>query len=354
MRTLILGATGNFGARIHRALAQDPAFEIIAASRRGPARLDLASPDFAAGLRALKPQLVIHCAGPYQGQDYRVAQASIASGAHYLDLADGRDFVARFAAHNDAAARAANVFATSGASTLPALSSAVMDSFASRLRTIEEIRIVIAPGQRAPRGAATIAGVFSYAGRPVRRLRDGAWGTVSDWQDLRRVRIAAVGTRFSAVCDVPDLELFPARYRGVRTVEFRAALEFAIEHAALWLAALLRRAHLPLPIERWAAPLGRTASLLDRFGGERGGMLVSVTGVKVDGGRARIEWHLSTEALNGPEIPCMAAILLARKLARNEIAARGAYACMGFLQLAEFAPEFARWGMETRIEETAL
>ena len=42
----------------------------------------------------------------------------------------------------------------------------------------------------------------------------------------------------------------------------------------------------------------------------------------------------------------MAAILLARKLARGEAMARGAHVCMGLLTLADFEPEFARWGMQ--------
>ncbi len=47
----------------------------------------------------------------------------------------------------------------------------------------------------------------------------------------------------------------------------------------------------------------------------------------------------------------MAAILLARKLARGEIAERGAFACMGFLALKEFESEFARWKITTVIQE---
>jgi hypothetical protein len=48
----------------------------------------------------------------------------------------------------------------------------------------------------------------------------------------------------------------------------------------------------------------------------------------------------------------MAAVLMARKLASGEIAATGAHPCMGFLPLANFEPEFARWGMQTVVEET--
>jgi NAD(P)-dependent dehydrogenase (short-subunit alcohol dehydrogenase family) len=355
MRVVVLGGYGNFGARICRALADDAGIEVIAAGRtaRGNqcAQIDLASPDFPERLKALAPGLVIHCAGPFQGQDYRVAAAALSAGAHYIDLADGREFVARFAAHNDATAKSARRLAISGASTVPALSSAVVDSLGGSFRQIEEILISIAPGQRAPRGTATMAGVFSYAGKPFKWLKDGAPVDAWGWQELRRLHFTGVGTRWAAACDVPDLELFPARYPGVKTVQFRAALELGIQHFALWLLAVVRRGRIPLPIERWAGPLNRLASLLDVFGSEKGGMLVSLAGTRNDGSRARVEWHLTADANHGPEIPCMAAILLARKLAKGKIATRGAYPCMGFLTLSEFEPEFKRWGITSVIEE---
>jgi saccharopine dehydrogenase-like NADP-dependent oxidoreductase len=353
MRVVVLGANGNFGARICRALADDSGVEVIAASRTagGAARLDLQSPDFPGRLKALAPRIVVHCAGPFQGQDYRVASAALSAGAHYVDLADGREFVARFAAANDAAARAAGLLAVSGASTVPALSSAVVDSVGGRFRQVTDIQISIAPGQRAPRGTATMAGVFSYAGRPFKWLNDGANVDAWGWQELRRLRFAGLGTRWGAACDIPDLELFPLRYPGVRTIQFRAALEVGLQHAALWMVAALRRAGMPLPIERWAGPLNRMASILDALGSDKGGMLVSVHGTSTDGARARVEWHLTAAANHGPEIPCMAAILLTRKLVRGVISTRGAHPCMGFLELSEFQPEFARWGITTAVEE---
>lgn len=351
MRAVVIGASGNFGARICRALARDSGIEVIAAGRNSAtARIDIHAPGFERALDALRPGLVIHCAGPFQGQDYRVPRAALAAGAHYLDLADGRDFVARFSELN-AAAKAADRIALSGASTLPALSTAVIDRLKPRFAQMEAIRLAIAPGQRAARGAATLAGVFSYAGRPFRVWREGVWRGACGWQDLRRVRIAGVGTRWAAACDVPDLELLPAHYAGTRTVEFHAALELAVQHFALWFVAGLRRAGLPLPVERWAAPLDKVASWLDAFGSERGGMLVSVSGTDTQGARRRAEWHLVADGGHGPEIPCMAAILLARKIARNAIAERGAHPCMGFLSLDEFEPEFARWGIRSSVEE---
>jgi hypothetical protein len=95
--------------------------------------------------------------------------------------------------------------------------------------------------------------------------------------------------------------------------------------------------------------------LFDVGAGEKGGMRVSVVGDRSDdGGFMRCTWQLTAPAMDGPEIPCMAAILLARRLARGEIFQSGAFPCMGFLTLSEFAPEFARWKMTTRVEEVAV
>ena len=176
---------------------------------------------------------------------------------------------------------------------------------------------------------------------------------LQDLEEEYRLRFAQMGTRWAAACDVPDLELVPLRHPGVRTVEFRAALELSIQHFFLWLAAGLRRMGLPVPIERWAKPLARIASWMDAFGGDLAGMLVNVTGRRPDGSRARIEWHLTADAQHGPEIPCMAAILLARKLAQGGVAQPGAYSCMGFLALPEFETEFARWRITTVVRESA-
>jgi saccharopine dehydrogenase-like NADP-dependent oxidoreductase len=361
MRVVVIGGYGNFGARVCRGLTGSPGVEVVAAARHADhglsgvaehARLDFSAPGFPEALARLAPDLVIHCAGPFQSQDYRVALAAMAAGAHYLDLADGRRFVAGFADAVHSAALAAQRVAISGASSVPALSSAVIDSLKVRLPQIEEIQIAIAPGQRAARGEATMAAVFSYAGRPFKWMSKGAWRDAWGWQELRRLRFYGLGARWAAACDVPDLELFPRRYPGVQTVEFRAALEIGAQQFALWFAAMLRRLGLPLPIERWAKPLDRMASWMNALGGDRGGMLVSLVGRRADGSRCRVEWHLTVDADHGPEIPCMAALLLARKLAAGGISQRGAFPCTGFLALPEFEPEFTRWGITTVMKET--
>lgn len=363
MRIIVVGGAGNFGARIVRALRADPSIELSVAGRRMVSVpgaedvpgvvVDIGAADFAQQLRQSSPGLVIHCVGPFQGQGYRVASAALAAGAHYLDLADGRQFIAEFAARmNDQAVSAGRV-AISGASTLPALSSAVVEELRAGLSSLDSIEVIIAPGQRAPRGKATLEAVFSYLGRPFLVWRKGQWRRAWGWMELQQTRLD-VGGRLAAACDVPDLELFPVRYAGVQTVRFCAALEFGVQHLALWSLAALRRIGLPFPVARWAVSLNRLAGMFDAGAGEKGGMRVSVVGDRSDGGgRMQRTWQLTAPARDGPEIACMAAILLARRLARGEVFQSGAFPCMGFLTLAEFAPEFAGWNITTRVEEVA-
>lgn len=354
----MLGGTGHFGARIVRRLAGVAGLDVIATSRLArPSRvdggqhavLDWRAESFARDLDALHPTVVIHCAGPFQSQDYRVAQAALGCGAHYIDLADGREFVTRFARALDAPARRAGLLAVSGASTVPALSSAVVDALApTRLQRLDSISIVIAPGHRAPRGIATLEAVLGYTGTEFRWLVDGKWQPVRGWQGLQRMRLA-VGTRYAGACDVPDLELFPARYPTVRTMQFRAALEFSFENFMLRGVAGLRRAGLPLPIERWARGFERIAKFFDHFGSDRGAMLVELRGSGLEGLPARVRWELVAEGNHGPEVPTMAAVLLALKIARGEPIEPGARACVGMLSLREFESEFGRWNIRTTI-----
>jgi hypothetical protein len=240
----------------------------------------------------------------------------------------------------DATFRAAGLTAITGASTVPALSSAVVDAARERVGSIRGIDFCIAPAQRAPRGVATMAGVLSYCGSPLQVWRDGKWQVMHGWADPDPVDFARLHTRRGALCDIPDLELFPARYPGVRDVMFRAALEVGVTQSAFaTLAALRRRGWVTRP-ERLASFLHRAGMLVDWLGTPDGGMVV-----RVSGDDAEATWDITAPNHDGPEIPCMAAILLARKLAAGAQLPTGAMTCMGLLTLDEFAPEFAKWGM---------
>jgi short subunit dehydrogenase-like uncharacterized protein len=138
---LVLGGYGNFGRRIVAALDADRNYRIVIAGRdaaQGHAlareldsnievlSLDCRSPNLASEIEHLQATLVIHTAGPFQSQDYSVARSSIDAGAHYLDLADARAYVCGIQCL-DERARLKDSLVVSGASSLPALSCAVVD-----------------------------------------------------------------------------------------------------------------------------------------------------------------------------------------------------------------------------------
>jgi hypothetical protein len=368
MKVLVLGGYGNFGARIGRALAGHPQIELSIGGRdaakaasfaaslgqgvEGMA-IDHSRADFAQRLLDLGVGLVIHSAGPFQCQDYGVARSAAAAGAHYIDLADGRRFVCDFGPALDDTFRTAGCCAISGASTVPALSSAVVDELCRGWQRIDEIDFCIAPAQTAPRGVATLEAVLSYCGAPIQVWEHGRWQARSGWARPERVSFRRMAARRGALCDIPDLELFVARYQPTRRVMFRAALEVAVAQRGFDAVARLRERGLVNRPERLARTLHRAGRWLDRFGSSLGGMVVRVVGVGPHGQSLRRAWHIAADHDHGPEIPCMAAILLARRLAEGGPPPAGARPCMGLLTLDDFAPEFARWGMVTDIVDEA-
>ena len=145
-RILILGGYGNFGKRIAENLSNFKDLTILIAGRSSQkaerlcdvltakggrtlfnsAVMDIHAPDFSAQLSSLSPDLVIHTSGPFQGQGYHVAEACMAVGCHYIDLADDRRYVSDIS-KLDYEAKKQDVLLVAGASSVPGLSSTVID-----------------------------------------------------------------------------------------------------------------------------------------------------------------------------------------------------------------------------------
>jgi saccharopine dehydrogenase-like NADP-dependent oxidoreductase len=348
---LVLGGYGFFGARICAALAANKAIRLIIAGRDiGQAKalalrlglgddsaqaIDAGASGLAARLTALQVDTVIYTAGPFQGQDYTVARAAIDAGANYIDLADGRDFVAGIGRLNEEA-KARGVFVTSGASSLPSLSSAVVDRYLPRFGRLDAISHGIASAARAP-GLATMRGVFGYCGKAFTRPREGKPETTFGWLDLHLHRFPApIGRRWLGSCDVPDLVLFRQRYPGVQTVSFHAGFASAPGHLFVWFASQLVRLGLMRSLEPLAQPLHAISARLERFVSDKGGMFVAMDGVGLDGKPLHLEWNLIAAQNHGPHIPCGASIALAHKLASGAALPKGALPCMGIVSVEDY------------------
>jgi len=344
---LILGGYGNFGKRIAAALVADGIGVVIAGRSREKAQglVDELTPGLAnvavfdafAGLdqqlKALKPRVVINTCGPFQGSDYSIAQACIRNRVHYIDLADGRDFVTGITVlHADA--QAAGIAVISGASTVPGLSSAVLEHFALEFSQIDKMRYGISPGQQAERGLATTRAILGYVGRPLAPFpsrRQTAYG----WQDIHRQHYPGLGKRWMANCDIPDLDLFGPRY-GIKAIRFSAGLELGFLHIGLWALSWLVRMGVPVNLAQFAGPMLRASDTFNRFGSADGGMHVILSGVDHGGKPHRRSWFIVARNGDGPQIPTIPAVLLASDLVRGVAVEIGAQPCVGMVSLRRY------------------
>ena len=280
---LILGAYGNFGKRIAHALSRAE-YPVVVAGRNARkaatvmAQLPGAGHEIAVfdvnleldrKLRELDPCVVVNTCGPFQNADYRIAETCINRQVPYIDLADGRKFVAGIAAL-DSAAVESNTTVISGASTVPGLSSAVVEEYAGEFSELRTMVYGISPGQKAERGLATTQAIMSYVGKPLAPIGPDN-SVVYGWQDIYRQTYPELGKRWMANCDIPDLDLFPERY-GIAQINFSAGVELAPLHFGLWGLSWLVRWGLPLDLPRWSRALLAASNLFDGFGSADGVM----------------------------------------------------------------------------------
>lgn len=362
---LVVGGAGAFGRRLVEGLLATTQATVLVGGRSpqrhidwvqglkaryGDRRIDTLTIDRDAALetlRAAKPFCVVDAAGPFQNLKPHLAEAAVAAGCHYVDLADARDFVAGFAAL-DGAAREANVLAATGASSTPALSGAALAMLTEGWRHVDEIAIAISPGNRAPRGLSVIEAILAYAGQPVRVWLDGRWTTRPGWGELVRRDMPGLGFRWLSLCETPDLDLLPARYPSTRKALFRAGLELPVLHLGLWLLTLPVRFGLTRSLRPCASVLQTVASWLEPFGTDRGGMSVEASGKDRDGRPIRAVWSLVAEAGDGPNIPVLPALALIRGLLDGRITTRGAKIACDLLSLEEIECEFGRFRITMR------
>ena len=362
-KVIVLGGYGNFGKRIVENLANIADITIVIAGRNiskssalveslistsvatlEPLVLDIFANNFKEQLATLSPYLVIHTSGPFQGQDYRVPKACIECGAHYIDLADDRRFVCDIAELDDQA-KEKGVLIVTGASSVPGLSAAVVERYQDQFSVIESINLAIAPGNKAERGLATVQAILSYTGHPLNVFKDGRWQDVYGWMDSKINDFGSfVGKRHLANVDVPDLELFPTRYNVTQQVSFQAGLELPLLHQTMVGMAYLSKIGL---VKNWASLskiIVSTSNVFLPFGSDEGAMEVLLCGKDNYGNPKKVKWNLYAPQGNGPYIPILSTIILARKLlshsSYDSLQNAGAKPCVGLFQLNDFKTYF--------------
>ncbi|WP_166220579.1 saccharopine dehydrogenase NADP-binding domain-containing protein [Pseudomonas atagonensis] len=351
-RVLVVGGYGNFGSIVCRHLATMPGVDLLL-SGRDPHKLrskvdelkDLSGRDceswcgdamgaqFAAALQALNVQLVVHTGGPFQRQSYAVAENCIGAGVHYCDLADCRTFVNGIGLLNERA-RLAGVAILSGCSSVPTLSSALIDEQRHRFERIDSIEHGISSSAKMP-GLSTVEGVLAYAGKPIKQLKDGRVHEVSGWQDLTLRKMPSLGTRLLANVDVPDMDIFAGRY-GAHTLSFKAGAGLKAGGVANAVLAQALKIGLVRDSKRWAARLHRLGTWFERFGDGKSAMYIDVQGRGVGGNPLSMTVQLTALNDKGPEIPSCAAVALAAKMSQGYVPESGARPCVGEISVAEY------------------
>ncbi|WGL17322.1 saccharopine dehydrogenase NADP-binding domain-containing protein [Microbulbifer bruguierae] len=373
-RVLILGGYGTFGARIAEMLASEPGIQIIIAGRdrfkaellanrlhhRFPdtpiegLRLDHSSINLPAQLHDLNLQLLIHCAGPFQGQGYHIAAACIKNRINYIDIADATDFVCGISALNSSAEQA-GIQVISGASSLPALSSAALGTLTRPFSQVDDIDITIAPAHRISRGLATVRSGFESLGREFSITRNGTRETTYTGDDFRAINIAhPVGKRWVCNFDVPDLQLIPAHIAGVRNVRFGTGLQPRTLQVGLTLCAKLARIKLPGAFHSLLPRLTRMGQqLAARWpgGSHHGGMAIEVSGSTDNAANVRARWQILGLNGDGPWIPAAPAAAMGKKILRGESTQPGARPCWQLLQLEVILEELSPFAVVTTLEQ---
>lgn len=263
------------------------------------------------------------------------------AGIHYIDLADARDFVGAIRCL-DERAKAVGVTVISGASSVPALSGAVVADLARDIEEVRSIEMSISASNRATAGASVASAILSYVGKPVRLWRGRRWQEAMGWHMLKRETYVVAGhrplRRLVALADVPDHDLLVGSTAGRPSATFRAGPEFAFQTLALWLLSWpvvwgwltsLRR------ISRFLLPLQRLTAW---FGTTRSAVTIEIKGIEQGVMKAR-RWTLIAEHGDGTEIPTLPAQLLARALCDDRLSP-GACHAGGLLSLEDFRSLF--------------
>ncbi len=360
-KILILGGYGNFGSRIAVALAKS-GLPIMIAGRNKQKAKKLADeikknyPDvsvetaifdinkaLAEPLEKYAPKIVINTCGPFQFSDYAVPESCIEHNIHYIDLADGREFVTGITSLNDKA-KAAGILLVSGASTVPGLSSAVLEQYKDEFSQIDSLRYGISPGQKANRGLATTKAIMSYVGKLLKPFpgHEKNYG----WQNIYRQRYPVLGKRWMANCEVPDLDLLPARY-GIKSIRFSAGMELSFMHIGIWIMSWMVRLGLPLDLTNKASFLLNVSNWFDYFGSPDGGMHMIIKGKGKNGKVKEIKWFIIAKDGDGPQIPPIPAIVLAKKLSAGKLLDTGAKPCVGLVSLNEYLNELKEFNIST-------
>jgi len=351
-RILVLGGYGVFGSRISQAIARIPTAECVIGGPRPQKAAPYLNENTTAvtvnvrdpaGLRRALGGVfaVVNAAGPFQARDYAAAEACAGAGIHYIDLADARAYVEGIGRLNRRAQQH-NCLIVSGAGATPTISSLLVEMLLPEFDRISEIHTAVSIGNRNPRGKAAVCSMLACDGSAIRLKERGKWRYAYGWSEPQTVRFPEpVGRRRVYLCDVPDLDIFPARY-GAQTVTFRAGLEKNLFNYGLALLGRMRRHRWIKNLPGWAPGLIATGKLFRNAGAYASGMRVLVRGRR-NGQDFEHTVYLIARDENATAIPCSPSVALIRQWVEHGVPQTGAVPGVGLLKWSDVRNELANY-----------
>ena len=370
-RVLIIGGTGIFGQKLCHHLATHFNLDLFISSRsennainfvhklkrRYPDKsFDYVALDTSKNLNQvllkLTPDITIDCSGPFQITDYTTAENVVASGSHYIDMADAPEYLGSF---NDALhdlATQNDVACITGASSSPCFTVAAAKHLVSDWQRIDDMNIAFIPGGKGDVGPSVIQAILSYAGQPISTWREGKLDQIAGWANSKPMQIGALGWRQTAPAETYDAEYLGEALGVKSTVSFSAGLESPIEHYGVVLMARLSKWGLPIGHKSIARPLSRLLHkirfAIKPFVTGRGGMMVRASGLNADGIYQSSEYELIVEQNQGPNIPILPTAAVIRKLLTETIPT-GAALAFDTVDVADIEAECAPYPIYTQV-----
>ncbi|MEP3440939.1 MAG: hypothetical protein ABJN72_05620 [Sulfitobacter sp.] len=360
---LVIGGTGVFGKRLVRHLSTRSDVALFVSSRAEgravdfiqsikdslaplhPVGLDCAT-NLQERLEEIKPFAVVDCSGPFQGAGYDTARIVLRNGAHFVDLADARDYLTDFHSALDGIARDHGVAALAGASSTPTLSTCVAQQLTKGWHHVDTIDICITPGGKSAVGRSVIEAILSYAGRDVPIWRSGHLDHTTGWGAPHKVVIPGLGKRRVAAVETFDAEHL-GRMLNVRSrVSFSAGLESRLEQLGIETLAALRKRGLIGQLG-WLIPMLLKARSITRLTtSDSGGMMVDITGRDENDLPRHSKWCLIARNDHGPFVPVLPAAAAIDKLLAGPVTA-GARMAHGVVDLADIVGQAAPYAITT-------
>jgi saccharopine dehydrogenase-like NADP-dependent oxidoreductase len=352
-RILVLGADIAAGKCVALALAADPSIECLIGVGRSDKNRVLAEQIGAHALKidaenamSVRKALdgvfaVVQAGGSFQfgSYRYRVAEQCVKCAVHYIDMASARDHVTGIKALN-AKAEASSSLIVAGATAVPAISSALVDSLTEEFDRMGEIHVAVCSADSATSWIAMGRALLPSVGRAIRVRQMGRWRYTHVWSEPENVEFPApAGVQRVYLCDFPDLDLFPIFY-GALTVSARAGLRKPLLNNTLAVLGRLKhdksaRASIIKQNDR-----GRINNGFQELVDTIAGVHVHVLGQQ-KGTVGKRSACLIARSDSGTAMSCSPAIALIKKWVHEGVSSAGAMPCVGLLTLDAIGSELA-------------